>query len=143
MVMVFMSNSISSLDTKGPHDPNTRRERSRDMKRGRFHLKVRTLVAAAAIPGLAIFGITALAPTANAEPSCGSGKFVEKIEVVEWGDGQFQIVLTPTTEARKDAAFSMTPATPWSSSGTRSKAVSLACMGTSPTPSGISWSVTN
>ncbi|GAA4301201.1 hypothetical protein GCM10023178_06710 [Actinomadura luteofluorescens] len=79
------------------------------MKRGRFHLKVRTLVAAAAIPGLAIFGITALAPTANAEPSCGSGKFVEKIEVVEWGDGQFQIVLTPTTEARKDAAFSMTP----------------------------------
>lgn len=45
------------------------------------------------------------APTSSWVPFCGSSKYVEKIEVVQWEGDNFQIVLTPTAKARHDAAW--------------------------------------
>ncbi|MTK05170.1 hypothetical protein [Micromonospora sp. CP22] len=58
---------------------------------------------------LASLGLAFVASPASADSSCGEGKFVEKIELVQWGDGHFQVVLTPTAEARKHAALSLNP----------------------------------
>ncbi|MFD9122294.1 MULTISPECIES: hypothetical protein [Streptomyces] len=57
------------------------------------------------------FGFTALAPSAEAAPYpyCGPSKYVEKIEVAHWADGQFQVVLTPTHEARWHAFAALNP----------------------------------
>jgi hypothetical protein len=75
----------------------------------RFHLTVRKLATSVLVSALTIAGLAALAPSASAAPYCGSSKFVEKIEVAQWDDGQFQIVLTPTNEARWHAAFALNP----------------------------------
>lgn len=81
------------------------------MKRTRFHLGGRKLIASLMALSATLFGLVALAPSASAAPYpyCGSSKYVEKIEVAKWSDNQFQIVLTPTGEARADAAFSPNP----------------------------------
>jgi hypothetical protein len=67
--------------------------------------------AASLIAAAAAIGLIGFAPSAEAAPApyCGSSKYVEKIEVASWGDDQFQIVLTPTPQARWDAAFSPAP----------------------------------
>ncbi|MGW5703885.1 hypothetical protein [Amycolatopsis japonica] len=79
------------------------------MKRTRFHLGGRKLIASFLALSATLFGLVALAPSANAAPRCGASKYVEEIKVAQWGDNQFQIVLTPTGEARADAAFSPNP----------------------------------
>jgi hypothetical protein len=75
----------------------------------RFPIKARRLITSVTVAALVLFGLTALAPSASAAPYCGPSKYVEKIEVAPWADGQFQIFLTPTHEARADAAFSPNP----------------------------------
>ncbi|WP_157239699.1 hypothetical protein [Catenuloplanes japonicus] len=75
----------------------------------RLYRKVRVLIAGVTISASTIFGLAAFVPPASAASYCGPSKFVEEIEVARWGDGQFQIVLTPTTEARAHAAFSKSP----------------------------------
>ncbi|WP_406300065.1 DUF2599 domain-containing protein [Embleya sp. NBC_00888] len=56
-----------------------------------------------------IFGLVGLTPSASAAPYCGPSKFVEKVEVVSWGDKQFQVVLTPTPQARLHAFAARNP----------------------------------
>ncbi|MEU8112728.1 hypothetical protein [Micromonospora sp. NPDC048947] len=69
----------------------------------------RKVIAVVTAMVLATFGLVAVAMPANAAAPCGAGKFVEKIERVPWDDDQFQIVLTPTSEARWHAAFALDP----------------------------------
>lgn len=78
------------------------------MKRvSRFH--VRKMFAFTVVAALATVGLAVPSSAASAALYCGPSKFVEKIEVARWGDGQFQIVLTPTNEARAHAAFALNP----------------------------------
>ncbi|HWS34920.1 MAG TPA: hypothetical protein VN408_19545 [Actinoplanes sp.] len=49
------------------------------------------------------------ATPANAAPYCGPSRFIESIETVKWADDQFQIIVTPTAEARRHAAFAANP----------------------------------
>ncbi|WP_222724041.1 DUF2599 domain-containing protein [Streptomyces sp. uw30] len=82
------------------------------MKRAKLpRLAARKSAAGLLALAAAAFGVMGLAPSAEAAPAayCGPSKYVEKIEVASWGDNQFQIVLTPTQEARLNAAFSPTP----------------------------------
>ncbi|WP_051807559.1 hypothetical protein [Actinoplanes subtropicus] len=59
--------------------------------------------------GLAAVAGTAAAPgAAHADPIyCGPSKFIDKIEVADWGNGRFQIVVTPNGEARNYAAWAL------------------------------------
>ncbi|MFI6567031.1 hypothetical protein [Streptomyces sp. NPDC050534] len=82
------------------------------MKRAKLPRRAGRKPAAALLAlAAAALGLMGLAPSAQAAPApyCGPSKYVEKIEVASWGDGQFQIVLTPTQGARWNAAFSPTP----------------------------------
>ncbi|MBM9624429.1 hypothetical protein [Streptomyces zhihengii] len=80
------------------------------MKRG---LRLRRAGRGAAVSltaaGLATLGLTVLAPPATAAPYCGPSKFVQEIKVADWGDGAFQIILTPTPEARWHAFTALSP----------------------------------
>ncbi|MBT3078361.1 MULTISPECIES: DUF2599 domain-containing protein [Streptomyces] len=58
---------------------------------------------------LATLGLTALASPASAAPFCGPSKFVQEIKVADWEGEAFQIILTPTPEARGHAATAINP----------------------------------
>ncbi|MCK8678413.1 MULTISPECIES: hypothetical protein [Streptomyces] len=77
-----------------------------DKRLGRIDRRSAVCLTAVAV---AVLGLTAPATPASAASSCGSSKFVQQIEVVEWEDGKFQIVLTPTPEARWHAATAVSP----------------------------------
>lgn len=45
---------------------------------------------------------------AHADPVyCGPSKFIEQIQVADWGGGRFQIIVTPNGEARNYAAWAL------------------------------------
>lgn len=62
----------------------------------------KAVVTAAAAATLAGAGVVAGQATANAAPLlyCGPGQYDHEITVSKWGDGQFQIHVTPTLGAR-------------------------------------------
>jgi hypothetical protein len=55
-----------------------------------------------------IAGTLAVPAAAHADPVyCGPSKFIEKIEVADWGNGRFQILVTPNGDARSYAAWAL------------------------------------
>jgi hypothetical protein len=56
----------------------------------------------------AVAGTVAGPAAAHANPVyCGPSKFIEKIEVADWGSDRFQIVVTPNGAARNYAAWAL------------------------------------